>query len=198
MSNIYQSLSQVSKQSDTSGEKVPEPSPAKPVESKAASTKVKSADHSVEKKVPGVAEIQTKTTPKTIPEIPKKFFLYIDKLKNNITESKKLKGSDLSSSEEKISNKTFHCLTNIENFIESHIHDSGSPEKLDELKLTDDMKEILDENNAHDVMRILRRMDRKIAKENESEALLNYEVSRYLIGVLKDVSLPRQIGRIWA
>ncbi|MDJ0742951.1 MAG: hypothetical protein QNJ32_06270 [Xenococcaceae cyanobacterium MO_167.B27] len=114
---------------------------------------------------------------------------YIEELHNKIR-------SASSASEEEINKKTLHCLITIENYIESHI--SQDSEKLDDLKLKDDMKAILKENNSYDIAQCLKIMDRKIAKDNKTEAQLGYTLLRYISKVLEDASSPRQIGRIWA
>ena len=191
MTNILQSISQVAKESDISGEELPEPLPTKSVKPKAISTRLRSAAGPVEEGSQDVAAMRAEKPPTTSSEKAEEFLGYIQQLKKNLTDSKNRR-------EEKIRNKTLHCLTNLDNYIESLIHDSEQSEKLDVLKLTDDIQEILDKKNEYDRAIILQRMDRKIAKVNQTEALLSYEVRRYLVGVLKEVDSPRQIGRIWS
>ncbi|MDJ0676001.1 MAG: hypothetical protein QNJ36_11565 [Calothrix sp. MO_167.B42] len=143
-------------------------------------------------KIDQVPNQSKKEAPETISKISKEFLKYIDDLKGHITVSKKLLP------EEKIREKTLHCLTNIENYIESHIDDSENLLKLDEQKFNEDMKAILEENNSMDIVSILEKMDKKIAKDKKAELLLNDEVNHYLIKVLSIGTPQRQIGRIWA
>jgi len=144
-------------------------------------------------KIDQVPNQSQKESPKISSKISQDFLKYIENLKGYITVSKNLPP------EEKIRDKTLHCLTNIENYIESHIDDSDNPLKLDKQKFNEDMKAILEKNNSRDIVSILKKIDKKIAKDKKADLLLNDEVNRYLIKVLKDIGKPQpQIGRIWA
>ncbi|MBU7586458.1 MAG: hypothetical protein KAF91_26940 [Nostoc sp. TH1S01] len=206
MNNILQSISNV-EQPVTATTEVSETVSKKPVESKTVSTKVRSADNRAKIETP--SECGGKQPEKPHKTIFDEFSEYIDKLKDDVNNpdfsiDKLEKPSDLNSSEtkekiERVRNKTFSCLTTIRNYIESHIHNSEHSEKLSDLMFHKDIKEILDRTNPYDKLTVLKRMDRKIANDNKTDALLSYEVGRFLLQSLKeDGFLPRQIGRIWS
>lgn len=160
MANIQQNISQVSRLLKTYSPEVSEPPSTKPGKLRAVSSEV-------EEKV----------------SVPEQLLEYIQKLNFKIKTAR-------SPLEDEIKNKTLHCLTTIENYIERHI--SKDSEKLDGLKLNNNMRDILKANNPYDVVDYLKRMDRKIEKK------LTWEIYHYLIKVLKQDYPSYQIGRIWA
>lgn len=167
MTNIYQRLSEVARQSsEISSSEPSEPLSTKPAKSKAVSAKVKSAAHPLEKKVAGVTGISTEEASKTSDEISNKFLESINEIQNKIR-SHTLESEE----EEEMKDKTLDCLTTLETYITSQIRQKSG--KLDDLKFNDDMKAILEKKNPYDIVSVLKKMDRKIAKDKKTDAKLS-------------------------